>query len=74
MLSPTALKPNRMVKVLLTLDESAIACKGKIVWARLEPQSRGGLLRYRAGVCFTSVDEAAVEAFVARYTGGRPAA
>ena len=68
-----ALKPNRVVKVLLPFEENGISCKGKIVWARLEPPSRGGSVRYRAGVLFTNVDEVAIEAFLARYTIGRRA-
>ena len=66
-ISPTALKPNRMVKVLLPFDESAVSCRGKIVWARLEPPTAGGSFCYRAGVLFTSVDEKAVETFIAHH-------
>jgi chromosome segregation ATPase len=64
-ISQTALKPNRMVRVQLTGD-APITCKGKVVWARLEASSTAGL-RYRAGVLFTGVDERAVEAFLARH-------
>ena len=67
-ISPTALKPNRMVKVSLPFEESAVSCRGKIMWARLEPPSAGGTFCYRAGVLFTSVDEAAVQAFIAHHT------
>jgi DNA repair exonuclease SbcCD ATPase subunit len=56
-----ALKPNRMVKITLPHGEG-VACKGKIMWAKLEP-GRGGV-RYRAGVHFTSADQRAVEAFL----------
>lgn len=69
LLSETSLKPNRPVKVLLPPGdggEGPVVCKGNVVWARLEPGPAGGVLRYRAGVCFTSVDEAAVVAFLAR--------
>jgi len=66
-ISPTALKPNRMVKVSLPLGETSIACRGKIVWARLEPPSAGRSLCYRAGVLFTSVDESAVQAFITHH-------
>lgn len=71
LLSETSLKPNRPVKLLLPLADDAdgtdgfVTCKGNIVWAQLEP-SPGGL-RYRAGVCFTAVDESGVIAFVARH-------
>ena len=67
LLSTTALKPNRVVKLLLPLEQGGVPCKGKIVWARLEPPSRGAAFKYRAGVFFTAVDERAVEAFIARH-------
>jgi hypothetical protein len=41
--------------------------RGKIMWARLEPPSAGRAFCYRAGVFFTSVDEAAVQAFIAHH-------
>jgi hypothetical protein len=63
-ISPTVLKPNRVVKV--RLEKGSVACKGKVVWARLEP-SASGSLSYRAGVVFTSVDESAVESFMAEH-------
>ena len=72
-IAATALKPNRIVKILLPGEQSPISGKGKIMWARLEPPARGGSVRYRAGVLFTGMDEAAIEAFLARYTTGRRA-
>ena len=63
-ISPTALKPNRMVKVSFPIDDNMVSFRGKIMWARLEPPSAGGPFCYRAGVFFTSVDEAAVQAFI----------
>ena len=57
-----AMKPNRLVKVLIPSGETTIACKGKVAWARLEP-SKGQML-YRAGIAFTNVDKAALEAFL----------
>ena len=62
LLSPSALKPNRSVKVLLT---EGLLCKGKVVWARLEPAGKGRPLAYRAGVAFINPDEAAIGAFLA---------
>jgi hypothetical protein len=64
LLSPTALKPNRPVKLTLPVNGNPVLCKGKVVWARLEPASKSRPLAYRAGVCFTTADEAAVEAFL----------
>jgi PilZ domain-containing protein len=63
-ISPTALKPNRMVKVAMPMGENSVACRGKIVWARLEPPSAGRALCYRAGVLFTAPDEAAIKSFI----------
>ncbi len=62
-LSPTALKPNRSVTLLLPVGERAVLCKGKIVWARLEASSEA--LRYRGGIFFTHVEQRAIEAFLA---------
>ena len=67
-ISPTALKPNRMVKVALPMGDSPVSCRGKIVWARLEPPSAGRALCYRAGVLFTNVDEAHIEAFITHHS------
>jgi hypothetical protein len=66
-ISPTALKPNRMVKVSLPLGDTSVACRGKIVWARLEPPSAGRALCYRAGVLFTTPDEAAIQSFITHH-------
>ncbi len=67
-IADVALKPNRGVKIVLPGDKPLV-CRGKVVWARLETHARG-TLRYRAGVLFTEVKEAAIEAFMARYTDG----
>ena len=69
-ISPTPLKPNRVVKLQLPSDTAPFACKGKIVWARLEPPTAGGPLRYRAGVYFMGVDVAAVVGFLAEQSTG----
>ena len=66
LLSPTALKPNQMVKIVLP-DKTPVTCAGKVVWTRLEPMAMGQPLGYRAGVRFTKADEVAIEAFAARY-------
>jgi hypothetical protein len=68
LLSPTALKPNQMVKVLLPTGGAPVVCAGKVVWTRLEPMAAGQPLGYRAGVRFAKVDEAAIEAFAMRYS------
>ena len=65
LLTPSAMKPNRLIKVSLPMGDTIINCKAKVAWARLEP--RAGQIWYRAGVSFTSVDESALEAFLAAY-------
>ena len=62
-LTPSAMKPNRLVTVTLPMDDNTIACKAKVMWSRLEP--RAGQLWYRAGVSFTSADQHALETFLA---------
>lgn len=64
----TTLKPNHVVKVQLPAEKKSIACTGKVMWARLEPAAPGRPLCYRAGVRFTKVDEAAIEAFLSLHT------
>jgi hypothetical protein len=66
LLSPSALKPNQMVKILLPAAPP-LTCSGKVVWTRLEPMGMGQPLGYRAGVRFTKADEPAIEAFAASH-------
>jgi hypothetical protein len=61
-LTPQAINPNRLVTVTLPMNDSAMPCKAKVMWSRLEPRS--GQLWYRAGVMFTSADQPALEAFL----------
>jgi hypothetical protein len=68
-LSSAALKPNRTAKVTLPLGDGMIACKGKIVWARID-SSKAGQLLYRAGVAFTMADQQAINAFLAKLNEG----
>ena len=65
-LSPTALKPNQLVKIVLP-DKPPVACAGKVVWTRLEPMAAGQPLGYRAGIRFTKADEIGIEKFAARH-------
>jgi len=64
--SPTAVYPNRSVRIVLPLDEGDLSCNARIVWARIEPQ-QDAAVRYRAGLEFTEADKAAVELFVTRH-------
>jgi chromosome segregation ATPase len=68
-LSSTALKPNKLVKMLLPSSEAIILCKAKIIWARFEPPTPGKPVRYRAGMVFTQADAAALQVFITRHTG-----
>jgi len=55
------------VELRLVSDELAAACRGRIVWTKLEPDSAPGSLPHRAGIAFTYRDVSAVEAFIIRY-------
>ena len=63
-LLPAALKPNRAIKLTIPHGEAVVSCKGKVMWARLEPGMKGGQLWYRGGILFLSSDQAAVQAFI----------
>jgi hypothetical protein len=63
-LSPTAMRPNRVLRLMLKAGERALTCKGRVMWARFE-QARGTAdAHYRVGVKFTDVDQKTVEAFL----------
>ena len=66
-LSCSALKPDKTVKMLLPSHDTPVLCRARIVWARLEPTKPGKPIRYRAGMFFTATDQAAVQTFMARH-------
>jgi PilZ domain len=66
--SANALHEGRVVGLVLLSDEIPVSCSGRVVWTRLEPKSQGRSMRYLAGLSFTQVDVAAVEAFIIRYS------
>ena len=68
LLLPAVVKRNQVVKVLLPSEGTPIACAGKVAWTRVEPAQAGHPVSYRAGVAFTDVDDAAIEAFMAAHT------
>lgn len=68
LLSATALEVNREAPVALVSDEIPVSCRGKVVWSRVDPHSKGRAKRYRAGILFTDADPAAIEAFIIRYS------
>ena len=65
-LSPLALRPNRVVKLTLRGGESALAGKVRVMWARFEPQGPVAA-QYRVGVKFTDVERNAVDDFMAKH-------
>jgi hypothetical protein len=66
-LSPLAMPPNRMVKMTLRTKDAALACKGRVMWARFEQPSRTAAARYRVGVKFTDIEAKALEGLMARH-------
>jgi hypothetical protein len=67
-LCPRELEVSRVATVSLLSDEIPVSCQGNIVWCHPEPFSEGRPPMWRAGVSFTEADEAAVEAFIIRYS------
>jgi len=62
--SKNVLKPNRAVKILLPVADKPLACRGQVVWARLEPSIAPGSMRYRAGMLYTNPDILAIQGFM----------
>jgi hypothetical protein len=62
------LELNREAAVSLVSDEIPVSGRAKVMWTRADPHSKGRSLRYRAGIEFTDVDPAAVEAYIIRYS------
>ena len=67
-LTQVPLELNREAAVSLVSDEIPVSGRAKVMWTRADPQSKGRALRYRAGIAFTDVDPAAVEAYIIRYS------
>lgn len=61
--SPTVLKPNQRVRIVLGDAKSGVRCAGAVSWAAFE-MPKGLPTRYRAGIEWgTSADAAALELF-----------
>jgi hypothetical protein len=61
--SPTVLKPNQRVRVLLGEGKNAVKCSGAIAWAAFE-MPKGMPTRYRAGIDFgTTADAPGLDGF-----------
>jgi hypothetical protein len=63
-LSPIAMRPNRVLRMMLRAGHDDLACKGRVMWARFE-QPRGAAAHYRVGVKFTDVDTRTIDRFLA---------
>lgn len=63
-LSPTTLRPSRVVRLTLRTASGTWAAEGRIVWAQLESSTAETGAHYRAGVQFTNTDLAAIDALV----------
>jgi hypothetical protein len=66
-MSPTALRPNRCVRVALAGAGGRLTCEGRIVWAQLESAHAQTSAMYRAGVRFVDVNSSAITTLVAQY-------
>jgi hypothetical protein len=67
-LSSQPLEQGREAILSMISQEVPVAGKGRVVWTRPDPGSEARRFRYRAGILFTAVDAAAVEAFIIRYS------
>ena len=66
-LSPTVLKPNQRVRVVMGDGKAAVKCAGNIAWASFE-MPKGVATRYRAGIDFgTNADAPSVESFAKKH-------
>ena len=63
----TSPEVGRIVTVSLLSDEAPCFCQGRLLWARREQSAKGRPFRYRVGLIFTDIDEAAVEKFIERH-------
>jgi hypothetical protein len=66
-LSPLALRPNRVVKMTLRGGESSLSCKVRVMWARFEQPQGTAAAQYRVGVKFTDVEPKAIDGFMERH-------
>ena len=65
--SPTVLKPNQRVRVVLGDARNQIKCSGLIAWAAFE-MPKGAPTRYRAGVDFgMNADATALTTFAKKH-------
>lgn len=73
-LSPTTLRPNRVVRLMLRTGSGTCTAEGRIVWAQLESSNADVGAHYRAGMQFTALNRAAVTDLVNQHGGVQQAA
>ena len=66
-LSPTTLRPNRVVRLLLPNGGGSLTCTARIVWAQLESPNSNTPVRYRSGIMFVDIQPTAIESFISRH-------
>lgn len=65
-ISPTVLKPNQRVILLMNDGRASVRCAGAVAWASFE-MPKGQPPRYRAGIEFQNPDAEAITAFLEKY-------
>jgi hypothetical protein len=65
--SPKSIRPQQLVRLVLSGRDGPFSCKGRIMWARFEKPRKGDSGLYRAGMKFTEADAAAIAAFIEEY-------
>jgi hypothetical protein len=66
-ISPTVLRPNQKVRIIIPSDDLQMRFRGAIAWAKFElPKAPVKSPQYRAGVEFTDADAKAIDDFTGR--------
>ena len=65
--SPTVLKPNQRVRVVIGDSRGGVKCAGAVAWAAFE-MPKGMATRYRAGIDFgANADAPSIEIFAKKH-------
>jgi hypothetical protein len=65
-LSPTIIRPNKIVRIVMPDETALVRVNGVIAWARFEMAPGESSPRYRAGVAFTDADDGAIQRYCAK--------
>ncbi|MEO6238071.1 MAG: PilZ domain-containing protein [Vicinamibacterales bacterium] len=66
-ISPTVLRPNQKVRIIIPIEDLQMRFRGAIAWAKFElPKAPAKAAQYRAGVEFTDADAKAIDQFTNR--------